>query len=678
MKDVKSEPLRSAKPHIDATDAPSITAISPTQEKREIDPAFAPDVEMSGKRFTRYVHEWRERARNGELPSARDLLVTFESFQDPTLNREEAMRALDALADRAKAARTSKGHEAMARTILSYIYNCRYDVRENTMLGLFTGSKSGNCDATAKGVTAILEEVGLNPETEIAYQLFSDHVCALAKFGKAWYVMEGINPHPLQSKDTIGTSIVSAADIKRGFLGIKPTSSIELGTAAFYQEDGETRDSGITQWIKKGLKYLNEATRVKRRAGSLPYSSTNLRSANRLGIANVEALITSFLPFRPSTRKTVTRALAALTFLYATDRCVTEQPKNLKEVTEVVHKDIQMIAETASSVVKEIMREVTQFASGEGGEKKKTRMELPGSMHGAKQPGGPRMDVELATTEIEKRMERYYGLAHFLLTGDNENKIELAGPEDDMEMVISVQSEATHISDDLFRYMVSWGKGHVGNGLPRYMIFRFEGENLYRNASAKVLQDLKERIEDAKYWTPDFVPDTGYDPPLTSSIDIHINGRHVGEMEPDELQYTFKIGLGVKIITPDEWESFFKDSNLAWSTKGIPYVITVDGEDLLPLQASDVQQAYERYVPPGPARNTPVVFRQMKKIKSEGDIFPLPTEVWRSDPTPRPSVDPDLWQKVEAMKKKKLKQITDALNRVTSAITPEASNEQDP
>lgn len=161
--------------------------ISPAREWGTLPPPMPKHLETfptPRHTFERAMASMRERMERDEHVPSLDLIATHESYFARELDREEALRNMEALAEKLKTLRERRGDKRMIQKLTERIYARRYHYEQNTMLGLFTGSERGNCQATAKAASTILEEVGLDPKTQIAHQMFSDHVRTLAKLNE--------------------------------------------------------------------------------------------------------------------------------------------------------------------------------------------------------------------------------------------------------------------------------------------------------------------------------------------------------------------------------------------------------------------------------------------------------------------------------------------------------------
>jgi len=268
------------------------TNISPTQEKAWLPPPMPEhlrDFPTPHHTYEQAMKNMRERMERGEKVSALDLIATHESYFARDLDREEALREMEKLTEKLKRIRERHGDKRMIQTLTKRLYARRYNFRQNTMLGLFTGSERGNCQATAKAASTILEQVGLDPKTEIAHQMFSDHVRAVAKIEDRWHVLEG-RARLLGSKETMGTVFVSLQDENRGLLGLAPESPIELGEASFHTQDGTVQNPGLAAWLKRGLSKADVwfGSRLRHKTPSIHHRSGE-RSASLIGMANIES-----------------------------------------------------------------------------------------------------------------------------------------------------------------------------------------------------------------------------------------------------------------------------------------------------------------------------------------------------------------------------------------------------
>ena len=471
------------------------------------------------------MQRMRERMELGEKISALDLIATHESYFARDLDREEALREMDKLAERLKRVRERHGNKRMVQELTKRLYARPYNLRQNTMLGLFTGSERGNCQATAKAASTILEQVGLDPKTQIAHQMFSDHVRALAKVGESWQVLEG-HARPLRTKEIAGTKLVSLEDEKRGLLNLPSSSPIEMGETAFHWKDGETLNRGLTNWFRQSLTKVDAWV-----GGFLPHKTPSIhvnrgeRPAVWSGMTNIESLLVSLFPFTPRQTKLVASSLAALSFLYATSRYRDPNVETMEDLSEVIHEDVERVRDTAKTVVETI----ADFAKRELEDLKASAMlePLPAGSRRKREDEEEREPMQIVEgfsrqqmDELDRRFAAYYGAAHFLLEGGR--GVQMLGTEKGFGFEISVQPEAKTIGKDLYRYFMSRGlQRDIVEGLPDHFFVDFHGEHLNVGHEREKLRDAIEHIGEFRREPSEPFP--GY-------LEFRINGEKIGSL----------------------------------------------------------------------------------------------------------------------------------------------------
>lgn len=328
--------------------------ISPAREWGTLPPPMPKHLETfptPRRTFERTMASMRERMERDEHIPSLDLIATHESYHARDLDREEALRNIEALAEKLKTLRERRGDKRMIQELTKRIYARRYHLEQNTMLGLFTGQERGNCQATAKAASTILEEIGLDPKTEIAHQMFSDHVRTLAKLNERWWVLEG-RARPLRDKETLGTTIVSLEDEKRGLLGMESSSPIELGETPFHKPDGTLENRSLFSWIATGLERVDRAmrSRVSQKTPGISRHTGN-RPAELPGTTTLMALLGTVLPLSKRRMKTVASTMAALSFLYAANRYRDPNVKTMEDLAEAIHDDAEHLKRISTAAV---------------------------------------------------------------------------------------------------------------------------------------------------------------------------------------------------------------------------------------------------------------------------------------------------------------------------------------
>ncbi len=478
----------------------------------------------------------RERMERGEKVSALDLIATHESYFARDLDREEALREMEKLTEKLKRIRERHGDKRMIQTLTKRLYARRYNFRQNTMLGLFTGSERGNCQATAKAASTILEQVGLDPKTEIAHQMFSDHVRAVAKIEDRWHVLEG-RARLLGSKETMGTVFVSLQDENRGLLGLAPESPIELGEASFHTQDGTVQNPGLAAWLKRGLSKADVwfGSRLRHKTPSIHHRSGE-RSASLIGMANIESLFGSLYPFTPRQTKLVASSIVALSFLYAGNRSRDPDMETMEDLSEAIHSDVDTVREMATTAVEAI----ADFAKRELEDVKAsaTLKPFPPGSRRKEKDKEERVSVQtvegISTRQIDelgRRFAAYYGVAHFLFHG-SENETSVTDTPDGFRMDVHTPPEATTIGRDLYRHLIIWGYGDIADGLPDHFVINFSGERL--------LADSRERtkLADVIAHIQEFRPGKDPNDPFHPYLVFQINGETIGSLgvPPSERQ----------------------------------------------------------------------------------------------------------------------------------------------
>lgn len=520
--DVPSREMSISPARAKAVELAGSLGMSPASEKDPLPPMpeHLESFPTPRKEFESYMEKMRERAENGHEIRARDLIATFESYHARDLDRDEALREMDGLTEKLKKVRERHGDKRMAQALTKRIYSRRYHLQQNSMLGLFTKPERGNCSATAKGITTILEEVGLDPRTEIGHQMFSDHVRAVAKINGEWYVLEG-GVKRLRSKDLEGTTIISLEDEKRGLLGLQPSSPIELGEKDFHQPDGGIFNRGIFKWMKDGLaradQFVGRLTPPK-----IPstHQEHGLRPLATAGLTNIESLLGTLSPLNERNTRRVAAMLAALSFVYAVGRYQDPNVETMEELSEAIKKDVDTMKDTTGAVASEVAR----VAKDTLGELKDSLTLNPNRTRRrpkevTREGSAPAIQglSERQMTEVERRMERYYGIAHYLLAGEEH----LTETPEGFRLDIQAQPEAETISPDLWRYFIKWGYGDRAEGLPNHFIVNINGENL------EATDEGREVWLDAWRNINDFRPgrEGTEREPFPSHLEFHVNGE---------------------------------------------------------------------------------------------------------------------------------------------------------
>ena len=482
--------------------------------------------------YTQAMESFRERLEQSEPIRSLDLIATHESYNVRDIDREEALRNIEKLADKLKLTRDKHGDKRMMQSLLKEMYSKRgYTLSQNTMLGLFTGSERGNCEATAKAVGTMLEEVGLDPQTDISYQYYSDHIRTLAKLDDRWHVLEG-RLHPLKDKDLEGTMVCSAEDSHRMFLGLPTQFPISDNRKSYHQEDGSTLNKGLLSWIKKGLHGVDAAIGRKFKTKSNPmHRAHGEKAAAPLGLTNTISLIGSLLPSTRQTRRAVIVSLAAAGFFYGTKEASHPDVHNLEDLTEAIHDDVESVQETTTTVIESIAEFTKRELKGlKESVTLEPKIEPPPDKNKADGKDPDALTAQGVTREqiheLDRRFAAYYGAAHYILGNPD---VKVSETSEGFQMTISVQPEARTIGDDLYRYFLRQGYGDINDGLPSNMIINFQGDRLALSRREK--QKLQKNIESIYKFRPDKDPNE----PFPIYLEFQINGEKIGSVgEPSE------------------------------------------------------------------------------------------------------------------------------------------------
>ncbi len=505
------------------------TNISPYAEKTWLTPPMPESFEdfpTPLRTYEQAMQTMRERMERGESVSALDLIATHESYFARELDREEALREMEKLAEKLKRIRERHGDKRMIQALTKLLYSRQYNLRQNTMLGLFTGSERGNCQATAKAASTLLEQVGFDPKTQIAHQIFSDHVRALAKVGESWRVLEG-RARPLRTKEIAGTTLVSLEDEKRGLLHLPSSAPIEMGTTVFHQRNGETLNRSLINWLRQGLAKADAWIR-RRLPDKTPsihgYSGT--RSASLIGMTSLESLFGSLFPFTPRQTKLIASSLAALSFLYAANRFRDQDVETMEDLSEVIHKDMERVRETANTVVEAI----ADFAKRELEDVKAsvTLEPLPAGSRRKKEDKDKHKFVQTVEgismkqmDELDRRFAAYYGAAHYLLGGGVYKRSgDFYETGQGYQDFVDVPSEAQTIGKDLYRYFIAETLGQTDQFAHSPLTINFRGAHLNPMRERAKIHDVIAHIGEFQ----------DISSPYPGHLEFRINGEKVGSL----------------------------------------------------------------------------------------------------------------------------------------------------
>jgi hypothetical protein len=342
-----------------------------SQEKPDGIPGLM-EVPMPKLEFEKYINLQKNRlmesreSQDVKSPQALDLLANYEAYHDSNLDIEKALLNIKSFVAKLEKEQEEKGKLAMIKLLTKRLYDNPYSYSQNTALGLFSEKGRGNCQATAKAATAILETSGFDPRTEIAHQMFRDHVRAVARVDGRWYVLEG-KARPLKDKEMEGTVFVSLEGEKYGILGLDvpedlvnievvgvKTKRIELGTKVFHETDGSVANKGLLKWFKDGIKRIDEVLGKKMKKEVVPSIHQIYASKYFATFPRLESFVASLISLTPKSAKYIASGIAAFSFTYAVEGLSRPEIKTLADLSEQIHKDVDDVEAISTAVVREI------------------------------------------------------------------------------------------------------------------------------------------------------------------------------------------------------------------------------------------------------------------------------------------------------------------------------------
>ncbi|MDA1038110.1 MAG: hypothetical protein O2877_00290 [bacterium] len=420
-----------------------------------------------------YLAERRAEMIDGHYPPMRDLLATYESFHLPNVDRDAALQRMDQTVHEIAAIRDKKGEMKMAKELLKRVYGPRYSSGKNSMLGLFDKNKErGNCQATAKSIVTIAEQLGYDPDTDIAYQRFSDHDRALLRMDGEWYVMEG--KKPTKVRDTEGTVISSLTDEKRIIAGLQPRRDIQPGNEVYHKENGKLHDNNLIKWFRDGLRKLDRKVGVfkKTPVPTIQHEIAPTRAAGEL--TQITSLVASYFPFTEKQLKVAAGVLGALMLTYSAEKFQRKEVSNLSDLATEIHND----TEATKEIAKEITAEIADFAtkalkdfSDSVSLKPIDRHQKPESITGIEGVSERQM------TAIEKEAEKWYGLVNWRFGNLDRKDSKFITGEDFDVLEINTGEKVEKICPSLLRSFLGLAFGE-GDGLPSRLVIRINGEHI--------------------------------------------------------------------------------------------------------------------------------------------------------------------------------------------------------
>ena len=292
-----------------------------------------------------------------------------------------------------------------------------------------------------------------------------------------------------------------------------------MGTKPFHEADGSVLNRGLFDWFKQSLTQIDTWI-----GGQFPHKTPSIhkhigtKSFGLDEITNLTSLLGSLIPFTPKTRKIIASSLAALSFLYATNRLRDPEVHSMAELTEVIDTDIK----TAQEQIDQALDALTEFARQnlkelessvnlEARLPKNVSNETPNKIEGVSRS---------QWNELEHRMNAYYGMAHYVFGEGGTFTETLNGWRVD----IHVQPEAKTIGKDLYREWLRGAYGIMKDGIPDHLVIDFHGEQLDPRQERENLQEIKEHLSE-------FHVNNNPEKPFPIDLEFRVNGKGISDTE---------------------------------------------------------------------------------------------------------------------------------------------------
>ncbi|MCR4313643.1 MAG: hypothetical protein NUV84_00115, partial [Candidatus Uhrbacteria bacterium] len=402
-----------------------------------------------------FFKEQRERMERGEMPLLWDLVSRFEipDFKKEAFEispwveyletrRIEAESGLHGFVNQLKRMKEqgAEEHTIFEKILERFYVHTSFRLRGNGLMNVFTperGKKANaNCEGRAKAISIVLEELGYDPETQIFFENFSDHVRTVVQ-GKdrKRYVLEGTEP--IKWKPTKGTTLSSANDVKRVIVGLEPESieHFALGKTYFH--------GSRLALVLMNLDRSSDTQPIPFSGGERPYGNflsslpiaPMLEKVNFLLSVHLKRLAQALekkgvIPksYSPYIKRAAQTAAAVVFLGYGVDRLdkIREEghAPSWENITSEVHENIAVI----NAAAEEAMKTVNEMIEKMGG---KLAKELPHSIvtptegstptSSNEQPAAQEMIIELIERlpdELEENGRTHFDATDFFLTRD--------------------------------------------------------------------------------------------------------------------------------------------------------------------------------------------------------------------------------------------------------------------